>query len=957
MNLEQGPTQRSNAVRRLLTGLVGFACGRPRLVLVVALVLGGMSIWGAATRLKYRTSRSDLISPRKESQQRWNKYLAEFGDDDDIVVVVKGAARPRMLEALESIADGVRDQPGLFDRLFYKVDLRSLRDRALLYLSTEEIESIRRNLQDMGPLLDPGAELNALKERLGGLPLPRIFGQAGGASLSWQCLGLLSLLHEANYRIATLKPEGEPSATDKQFLRQLSAIGHSAAATLADPRDYRNPWGSMISRPPEQEDLMAEPQYFFSGDGTLAFLLCRPIKEANSFTAALKPVAGMRELVAEVRAQYPDLEFGLTGMPVLETDEMAAAQHDTELASWLAIAAVAILFLVVYRGIAYPLLTIATLLVGTLWAMGWLTLTVGHLNILSATFAVMLIGMGDYGVLWVMRYEQARRDGMDVRRALLHTTTHVAIGNLTAASTLALAFFAAGLADFQAVAELGWIAGCGVLLCAFACFTFLPALLMVFDRRGPLIVDQDDPRKSLLFTHAETAPGEDRRWLAWIGRRPGLVLSLGLILTFGIGLGIGLVRYDHNLLNLQAANLDSVKWELTLIDHTAGASWHALSIADTPEKALELRARYEKLPEVSRVVEVAALMPTDQEAKRILLADIQKQLAQLPKRNSVIPHPKPASKEIQAEVDRLLLKITPLVNGEVLRQLRDAMVELRDRIKQVSAPLASRRLQAFDERLAGDLAENLHRLKEVSTGGSITLADMPTELRDRYVGSNGKWLLRVFARESLWDFEQLEPFTKQIRAIDPEATGKPFGTVEGLLAMKDGLQRAGYYAMLVIVLVLAVDFRRPIRVLVALTPLVMGVALLLGLMGLFGLPLNPANMIAFPLVLGVGIDNGVHVLHDWLIRRREGRGGISYAIGRGVLVKALTTMIGFGTLMISSERGLAGLGLILTLGVGCCMVTALVFLPAVLHLIPAPAKAPRPGRLVPETVEPLRAAA
>src|SRR5258707_5205217 len=95
----------------------------------------------------------------------------------------------------------------------------------------------------------------------------------------------------------------------------------------------------------------------------------------------------------------------------------------------------------------------------------------------------MLIGMGDYGVLWVMRYEQARRSGMDVRDALLHTTRHVAVGNLTAPSTLALAFFAAIFADFKAVAELGWIAGCGVLLCAFACFTVLPALLMVFDRR------------------------------------------------------------------------------------------------------------------------------------------------------------------------------------------------------------------------------------------------------------------------------------------------------------------------------------------------------------------------------------------------------------------------------------------------------------------------------------------
>src|SRR5262249_5928620 len=116
-------------------------------------------------------------------------------------------------------------------------------------------------------------------------------------------------------------------------------------------------------------------------------------------------------------------------------------------------------------------------------------------------------------------------------------------------------------------------------------------------------------------------------------------------------------------------------------------------------------------------------------------------------------------------------------------------------------------------------------------------------------------------------------------------------------------------------------------------PLVLGVLLTLGVLGLFGIPLNPANMIAFPLILGVGVDNGVHVLHDYLIRRREGRPGVSRAIGRGVLVKALTTMIGFGSLLISTERGRAGLGLILTLGVGCSMLSALVLLPAALHLL------------------------
>src|SRR5262249_54563400 len=162
---------------------------------------------------------------------------------------------------------------------------------------------------------------------------------------------------------------------------------------------------------------------------------------------------------------------------------------------------------------------------------------------------------------------------------------------------------------------------------------------------------------------------------------------------------------------------------------------------------------------------------------------------------------------------------------------------------------------------------------------------------------------------------------------------------EGLKAMKNGLQRAGIYAFLVIVAVLWIDFRSWKHTAVAVAPLVLAVLFSLGILGLLGIPLNPANMIAFPLILGVGVDNGVHILHDYLLRRRDNHPTISRAIGRGVLVKALTSMLGFGTLMIASERGLVGLGLMLTLGVGCSMLTALVFLPAVLHLL-TPRRAP-----------------
>jgi predicted RND superfamily exporter protein len=151
--------------------------------------------------------------------------------------------------------------------------------------------------------------------------------------------------------------------------------------------------------------------------------------------------------------------------------------------------------------------------------------------------------------------------------------------------------------------------------------------------------------------------------------------------------------------------------------------------------------------------------------------------------------------------------------------------------------------------------------------------------------------------------------------------------------MKMGFEAAAIYALLAIVIVFYADFRSFRHTLIALSPLDMGVIVSLGVMSFFGLPLNPANMIAFPLILGVGADNGVHVLHDYLHHRGQRPYRLKRATGRGIMVAAMTTILGFGTLMISRHRGLASLGFILSLGVGCCMVTALVFLPSALRLL------------------------
>lgn len=904
---EQDAPSSPGCVARLLAGLVAFSARFPRSLLALACLACAASVVAFCTQLEFHTQRSDLISPDKEYQRRWQQYQAEFGVDDDIVAVVQGNDPQRLQQAVEALGAAIARRPDLFDRLFYKVDLRHLRDRALLYLSTDDIRIILDNLRSMRLLLEFGP-------------------------ISWQALTLDGLLHEARARAGRLPYGRQVGPADDQFFTQLLNVCQSASATLARPESYSNPWHSLLPSASEQHDLLAEPQYFFSTDRTLAFLLVRPIQDNATFTPAQRNVAVLRSMVDQVRQDFPDLEFGLTGLPVLETDEMVASQADTNLASWLALGGVTLLYLVVFRGLRYPLATVVTLLCGTAWAMGWLTLTVGHLNILSATFVMMLIGLGDYGVLWVTRFEQDRVAGCDVATALQNTAISVGPGILTAACTTSLAFFTAMLADFRAVAELGWIAGSGVLLCALACFTVLPAWLQLTDRRGRLLAER------CVLPFSPTAQQASlTAWLPGLVRRPRLVIGTTAILVTVLGAFACRLRYDHNLLRLQAHGLESVSWELKLIERMAGASWHALSYRVDPQEVFDLKRRFEQLPGVGRVVEIASLVPADQETKLTQLRDLQYLLRRLPPRGAHLPHALPNLATIRAELTCLVSQLQPLADASpqpLLNDLRRALLTLQDQLSKLPAATAAERLRSFEERLAEDLAEDLHRLRAVAQPHPITLNDLPLALRERYVSPRGYWLLRVFGRDCLWEYEPLANFCRHIQQVDPLATGKPFTTLEGLRVMKEGFLRAGLYALLAILVVLAVDFRKPRQVLLALTPLAIGVTLTLGLMGLLGWPLNPANMIAFPLVLGVGVDNGVHVLHDYLSRRQAGESyRLSRATGRGILVAALTTILGFGTLLVSRHQGLVGLGLILTLGVTCCMLAALVLLPAVLRLI------------------------
>jgi predicted RND superfamily exporter protein len=240
----------------------------------------------------------------------------------------------------------------------------------------------------------------------------------------------------------------------------------------------------------------------------------------------------------------------------------------------------------------------------------------------------------------------------------------------------------------------------------------------------------------------------------------------------------------------------------------------------------------------------------------------------------------------------------------------------------------ARRVHQYQQTMAGDLLARLQTLRAASTPEPPRLTDLPESVATRFVGKTGRYLMQVYSKSNIWDVGPMGQFVRDVRSVDPEATGNPLQVYEASRHMKRSFEQAAWYALLVIIPVVLLDFRRLNHTLLAALPMGVGLLQTLGLMGLLDIPLNPANMIVLPLTLGIGMESGVNLLHELRSQRGTYRGP-GNAVIVAVVVNSLTTMVGFGALMIANHQGLQSLGRVLTISMGCCMLNA-VLLPNLL---------------------------
>ena len=877
------PQAESSLLGRPLKAATLLVTRFPVSTMVVSGLLAALALTYAQLGLKFNTSRDDLLNPKSEYNRRWLEYTHEFGEQEDVIVVVSGENRKAILPVLDEVATLLAREPKYFRSILHKVDSSKLRAKGLHYLEAKPLKEIESFLGQAQPVLQGDwAALNV------------------GGQLAW---------------FATQLTEGDPRQAmaalgGAQGEQQFQAIQVLATA-LGQAGPYRSPWPEIPGMASMQED--ASGGYILAnGDRVGMVMLWLAKSDADNFAEYAGALGELRQIIAQVKSRHPETWIGLTGMPVMENDEMEASQSAMTQAGILSFVGVALLYVAGFGCVRHPLMALIALLVPMAWSFGYIVMSVGHLNILSAAFGTIVIGLGsDFGVYYIAQYLRLRGQKLQTREALLETARSAGRGITTGALSTSLAFFTIGLSDFPGIAELGIIAGGGILLCWVAAMTTLPAMIQWSDSKRP-------PWKA-------PAPLDIYAWMRPLTARPKLLLTVYVGVTIALATGIGRLWYDHNLLNMQAAGLESVELEKRLLQQNDFSTSFAVSVAKNREDLLTRKAQFLKLPMVDSVKEIVSYIPGDAEAKRPIVERIHARLVNLPESVPPIPVVSPAN------LERALGQLSQVMTMAQKTAETQALEQIRNLVRALPEQEYYRRLSAFQQSMAADLLGRLHASRAVAASEPPQFRDLPEGLVTRFVGKHGCYAMQIYTKADIWNMGAMEQFVKEVRSVDPEVTGNPLQIYEASRQMKWSYEKGALYGVITVLLVVYLDFRNFRMTLLALLPLVLSKLQLFGLMGLLNIPLNPANMIVLPLILGIGVDNGVHIVHDYL--REPAPYRMSPSTGAAIVVNTLMNIVGFGGLMIASHRGLHSLGRVLTLGMACCMVSAIV-MPSLLRLLP-----------------------
>ena len=851
----------------------------PWLVILLFVLGCGLTLRYTMDHLKVNTNTADMISLELPFQK--NRIALEQAFPQDIgtaLLLVEGKTPESTAAAVRKIVDRIERDPVHFSGVHVPDESEFFAQNGLLYLSLEDLEDLTNQLANAQPFIGRLSEDDSLRG---------LFGVVGQA------------LDEAEKSDLTLE-------LDPLLVKLREAVD---ATTAGQP--YRISWRQLMT--PNTS----------SGLGlTKRLILVKPVLHFEEVMPAEESIQAMNGILASVlQGELADVSVRKTGEVMLEYEEMETISTGVSIASIASLVLVCLTLWIAYRSIKLMFATFVSLTMGLILSLGFATVAIGQLNLISIGFAVLFIGMGDaYSSHFCLRYRELILEGHSQRKALQDTLTSTGPALILSAITAAIGLFAFIPTSYSGVAELGIIAGASMFIALITTFTVLPALMKIMPIRSP--------GKQL---PPETASTNRSNWPL---RYAGLIrIVTGLLTLVAAFLMLG-VQVDFNPLNLRDPNTESVKTFKLLLQSEETSPMTLASLAHSEAEADELASKFEQLPTVDKVMSLKDLIPGHQEEKLALISDLSvmmgTQLSQFPApdkggatRNSITQLREAIHRRLNAGDTR-----------PALLALDEALTNFSTRLDTSDEETQNSLLARLQDSLLQPLPGVISDLGKSLSAQDVNRDNLPKDLKDRWVSPEGLYRLQIFPKQDLNELENLREFILEAQCVDPNVTDLPVTYLESMNEVIKAFIQAFSIAFVATTLILLLVLRNIKDTLLVLLPLVLASLFTAAATVVLKVPFNFANIIALPLLFGLGVDSGIHMAHRLHEIERSGGNLLDTSEAKGVFYGALTTVFSFASLALTQHAGTASMGLLLSIGLMLTLLCALVVLPAFSNIKP-----------------------
>lgn len=681
-------------------------------------------------------------------------------------------------------------------------------------------------------------------------------------------------------------------------LRPALAAIADALEALANGKTAAFSWRTLITgRAAEPSDLRH-------------FVYIQPVLHFDDLQPAGKATAVIREAASRL-GLTPDkgVKVRLSGSVVLSDEEFASIADGAALNSAVTLLLVGFVLWLALKKARIIAAVFVNLMVGLILTAAVGLWMVGALNPISVAFGVLFVGLGvDFGIQFSVRYRSERHACSGLDQALLATSRGIAGPLLLATAAIAAAFYSFLPTAYLGLSELGLIAGTGIIIAFATTVTLLPALLRVLKPSGE--------RKPIGY--AALAPldrflDKQRNWIVGL-TLAGTIVGLPLLAD---------LRFDFNPLNLRPQESESVSTLLELMDDPDTTPNTIEVLKSNLAEALPIAERLRQLPEVGRVLTLQSFVPEDQDAKLALVDDAGFFFQSTLDPDQIDPEPTPA--ETRAAIEKLAPELSDAARGRdsptavQARRLASLLAAL------VEAPAAG--LDEAQRALTAPLKTTLRQVRHLLAAERVSIDTLPPALKQLWVSADGRALIEVSPKGDANDNATLSRFVTAVRSVEPDAAGTPIFMIEAATTMVTAFVQAGILSVVAIALILFVALRRPIDVALTLVPLLVAIVVTLEICVLIGLKLNFANIIALPLLFGVGVAFKIYYIIAW----RSGETNfLQSSLTRAIFFSACTTSIAFGSLWLSHHPGTSSMGKLMALSLLTTLAAAVFFQPALI---------------------------